>query len=74
MLLTWADQPGLIGEDDRLHPVAQREFGKDMPDMGLYGRFADSQPGRYLGVGPAPGQMDENLLLPVGELPRVAQT
>ena len=35
--------PRLVGEDDRLRPVAQPELGEDRGDVGLHGRLADDE-------------------------------
>ena len=45
------DEPGLVGGDDELGPVAQAELGQDPADMGLGGRRAHHQPAGDLGVG-----------------------
>jgi hypothetical protein len=34
-------QAGLVGEHDRLSPVAESEFGEDAGDVGFHGRFAE---------------------------------
>jgi hypothetical protein len=39
------DHPGLLGEEDGLHPVAQAELGQQVADVGLDGRIADEQGG-----------------------------
>src|SRR6185437_17106099 len=43
------DEPGLVGGDDQLGPVAQAELGQDPADMGLGGRRAHHQPAGDLG-------------------------
>jgi hypothetical protein len=37
-LLPGDDHPGLVGEDDGLHPVAQAELGQQVADVELDGR------------------------------------
>ena len=49
-------QAVFVGEDDRLDPVAESEFGEHRGDVGLYGGFADEEGGGDLGVGPALAQ------------------
>ena len=35
------EQSGLVGEHDRLNPVAEAELLEDVRDVRLHGRFAD---------------------------------
>src|SRR5216683_3464966 len=61
------DHPGLVGEDDRLHAVAQPELGQHVADMGLDGRLADEQGQCDLGVAAAPREQHEHVPLPRGQ-------
>ena len=45
------DQPGLVGEDDRLDPVAEAELAEQAGDVAFDGGFADEQPLGEFGVG-----------------------
>jgi hypothetical protein len=63
----WAHQAGLIGEHHRLDPVAELELGQQVGDVALDGGVADEQLGGDLGIGQAPGDELEDLLLAVGE-------
>jgi hypothetical protein len=38
------DDAVLVGEHDRLHPVAEAEFEQDAADVALDGRLGDDQP------------------------------
>jgi len=46
-----ADEIGLVGEYDCLHPVARVQFLQEVIDVGLDGRVAYEQRGGDLGVG-----------------------
>src|SRR5216683_901022 len=61
------DQGRLVGEDDRLHAVAQPELGQHVADMGLDGRLADEQGQCDLGVAAAPREQHEHVPLPRGQ-------
>src|SRR5689334_10406906 len=37
------DEPGLVGEDDGLHPVAQVELGQAVRHVGLHRRLAEEE-------------------------------
>jgi hypothetical protein len=52
-------QAALIGEDHRLHTVAQAQLGEHVADVGLGGGLGDDQPAGDLGVGAAPGQQPQ---------------
>jgi transposase len=52
-------QAALIGEDHRLHTVAQAQLGEHVADVGLGGGLGDDQPVGDLGVGAAPGQQPQ---------------
>jgi len=52
----WLDDPGFVGQDDGLDPVAQAELGEQVADVGFHGRFADDEVGGDLGVGEAAGE------------------
>src|SRR4029450_10453244 len=43
-------EPGLVGQDDRLHAVAELQLAEDARDVTLDGRFAQKQPVGKLGV------------------------
>ena len=45
------DQPGLVGEDDRLDPVAEAELAEQAGDVAFDGGFADEQALGEFGVG-----------------------
>ena len=62
------DETGLVGEDDRLHAVAQVELLEDASDVGLHGSVADDELGGDLGVGEAARDQGEDLELAAGEL------
>jgi hypothetical protein len=62
------DQARLIGDDDRLGPVAQTQFGKDAADVGLHGLAGDGEPGGNLLVGQPGGQQAQDLGLAAREL------
>jgi len=68
LVLTGADEAGLVGEDDDLYPVAEAEFGEDPSDVCLHGAFHHGQPIGDLGVGAATRHLDQDLALSVGEL------
>ena len=68
LVLAGADEAGLVGEDDDLHPVAEVEFGEDPPDVYFHGAFHHSQSLGDLGVGAAAGHLGEDLAFAVGEL------
>src|SRR5258708_7386158 len=61
------NEPGLVGGDDQLGPVAQAELGEDPADVGLGGRRAHHQPAGDLGVGQALRHQPQHLALPAGE-------
>ena len=56
-----AGQAGLVGEDDRLDPVAQAELGQDPGDVGLHRRLAEGELGGEFGVAQAAGQQAQDL-------------
>ena len=60
-------QPGFVGEDHGLHPVAQAELHKNPPDVRLGGLLGDDQALTDLGVGQAAGDQLEYLALPRGQ-------
>ena len=61
------DQAGLVGEDHRLHAVAQPQLGEHVADVGLDRRLADHQLGGDLRVGHALGDQPQHLQLPLGQ-------
>src|SRR5262245_37442429 len=65
--LTRLHQPDLVGEDDRLHPVARSELVEDVADMGLDRALAQEQGPRDLGVGPPTRDQPQDLPLAVGQ-------
>src|SRR6185437_1392214 len=68
---TWlvpAEQPGLVGEYDRLYPVTQAKLLQDVRDVRLHGRLADEQRAADLRIGQAGGDQPEDLEFPFGEL------
>ena len=62
------DETELVGQDHRLHPVAQVQLGEHVVDVGLHRRLPHVQVGGDLSVGPALGQPDEDLEFALGEL------
>ena len=40
-------QVGVVGQDDRLDPVAGPRLGEDARDMGLHRRLGEMEPGGY---------------------------
>ena len=58
------DEAALVGEHDRLHPVAQPQLGEDVGDVGLDRALADVQVGGELGVALAGGQQLQHLSSP----------
>src|SRR5690606_18308981 len=57
------DQPRLVGEDHRLHPVAQVELGQHLSDVRLDRRLGDDEPLGDLPVRQALGDELEHLAL-----------
>ena len=57
------DQAALVGEDDRLHAVAQAELGQQARHVGLDGALRDEQLARDLRVAAGRGRAAENLAL-----------
>src|SRR5437899_3667187 len=57
------DETGLVGEDHRLHAVAQVELLEDASDVGFYGSIADDELGGDLGVREAAREPLEHLEL-----------
>src|SRR5580704_11384564 len=66
-LLTGADQAALVGEDDGLGAVAQRELHQDAADVRLDRLLGDHQVARDLAVGHAAGDEAQHLGLAVGQ-------
>src|SRR4051795_7364756 len=56
-------QAVLVGEHDRLDPVAEPELAQHLGDVRLHRLRGDVQGGRDLGVGSAPGELVEDLAL-----------
>src|SRR5262249_8343880 len=65
--LARSDQAVLVGEDDDLYPVAQRQLAQDRADVGLHRRLAGEDGTGDLRVGQPPGHRGEHLALLVGE-------
>src|SRR5713226_9162780 len=70
----WLDQPDLVGEDHRLHAVAEPQLVEDMGDVGLDRGFADLQLASDLRVRQASRQEADDLLLAVRERIEVGST
>ena len=62
------DEPGLVGEHDRLDAVAQVELLEDVRDVRLDGRLADVELLADLGVREAAGDQAEDVALALGQL------
>ena len=67
----WAHDPCLVGDHDRLDPVAQPKLHHDPGYMGLDGVLQHEQGRRYLGVGLAAGEQLQDLVLAVCESAQV---
>jgi beta-glucosidase-like glycosyl hydrolase len=63
-----SDQPGLVAQYHRLHPVAQVELGEDPLYVGLDRRLLHDEGGGDLGVGQSPGHEGQHLALAGREL------
>ena len=61
------DAAGFVGPDGDLDPVPGADLAHDTGEVGFDGAEADVEVGRDLGVGPAGGRGDEDLLLACGE-------
>src|SRR5918992_2431669 len=68
LLAAGLDQSGLVGEQDRLHAVAELELRQECRDVRLDGRFADDVLGGDLGVRQAAGDEQERFALACGQL------
>jgi SAM-dependent methyltransferase len=66
-LLPGPDEPGLVGQHDRLNAVAEAQLGQDPPDVGLDRGLGDEEPLGDLCVGHALGYQQEHLMLAVGQ-------
>ena len=66
-----SDQPGLVGEDDCLDPVAEAELAEQAGDVAFDGGFADEQPLGELGVGQARWRVAAGLRFPGRSVPIV---
>src|SRR5580658_9413443 len=62
------DEPGLVGQDHRLHSVPQVQLGQDVAHVSLDGAFLDDKPSGDLGVRQALGNQPEHVELPAGQL------
>jgi hypothetical protein len=58
------NQPGLVGDDDGLGPVAYAEPGKGPADVGLHGLLEDDEPLSYLGVRQSVGDVASTSVSP----------
>src|SRR3954447_26923640 len=65
--LTWLDETSLVGEDDRLHSVAQAQLAEHVRDVCLNGSFAEVEVRGELGVALAGGEQAQHLALTFGE-------
>jgi hypothetical protein len=61
------DEAALVGEDHRLYPVAELEFGEDPANVGAYRAGSQPEVLRDLGVGPPAGDQDQYLAFPCGQ-------
>src|SRR5215469_5222570 len=61
------DQPGLVGEDDGLDPVADSELAQQARDVALDGGLADEESTGEFGVGQAAGEQPQDLGFPAGQ-------
>ena len=59
----WADEPGAVGEHDRLHAVAEPELLEDVPHVGAHGGIRDEEPRRDLAVRISLADQREDLAL-----------
>src|SRR5437667_12215856 len=57
------DKPRLVGEDHRLHAVAQVEFRQDAGHVTFHGRLAEEERGGDLSVGHAAGEKAQDIEL-----------
>jgi hydrogenase maturation protein HypF len=62
------EEPGLVGEHDRLHAVAEAELGEDVRDVRLHGRLADEELAADLVVREAARDQAEDVELALGQL------
>lgn len=62
------DEAGLVGQHDCLDTVAEAEFGQHAADVRLDGGLAEVELGGDLGIGEAPGEAEQYVALPVGEV------
>jgi hypothetical protein len=62
-----ANQPGLVGQDDRLHAVAEVELAQYSVHVSFDGSIADEQRGRNLGIRPASPDQLKDLPLALGQ-------
>src|ERR1700730_7347274 len=65
--VTWLDDAGLVGKDDRPDPVAQAELGEQVAHMRFHGGFAYDEVGGDLGVGEAAGEPQQDVVFPRGQ-------
>ena len=61
------DQAALVGEDDRLDPVAQVQLGQHVGDVGLDRRLPDEELPGDLGVSQAAGDKRQHLGLALSQ-------
>ena len=62
-----SDEPGFVGEDRGLHPVAEGELLQHLGYVSLDGRFAEDQRGGDLGVAESSGEHPQDRELALGE-------
>src|SRR4051812_4808022 len=63
----WPHNPGLVGNHDRLDPVAEPKFHHDPGHVGLDGVLRHEERRGYFGVGQAAGEELQYLVLAVSE-------
>jgi hypothetical protein len=61
-------ESGLVGDNDGLDPVAERELHQDPADMSLDGALLDHQLGGYLSVGQPARDEPQHIKLPLREV------
>jgi hypothetical protein len=64
----WAgDEPGFVGEDDGLQPVAQAEFHQQAGDVRFDGCLGYEEAGGYFRVGHTAGDLTQDVHLTAGQ-------
>ena len=62
-----SNQARFVGEDDRLHPIAEFELGKYPPDVSFHSCLGEEELRCDLQVGEAEGDLAEHLALTFGQ-------